>query len=402
MEPSQQIIRAELLYDGNTVKKKQAIVVEGSRIIDVGAFRGKADISGIVTPAFIDAHSHIGMERQGEPSAESETDDKLSAFSPLNNPLDSIYFDDSAFSDAVDFGVLYSCVVPGSSSIIGGRAMVIRNFAKNRKNALVKDVGFKMALGFNPRNVTDWEDKRPSTRMGAAALLKEYLDGIRIQEEQAKIKRDQALLDLEEGEAAKADLIRREYELALTPEQWAVFRLIWGEKLAKVHVHKADDLLFLLELTKEFPIRISAEHCCDISDTAIFNELADRDIPLVYGPLGSLDYKVELKNASYKNVRALMASRTYYGLMTDHPVILSHHLRASLAYFLIQGMDPVEALSLITIRNASILGIQEDLGTVEPQKLASLVVWDKDPFFLGAHPVAVMAEGKMVRDRRHS
>ncbi len=61
------------------------------------------------------------MERQGEPILETETDEHATPFAPLNNPVDSIYFDDRAFADAVDFGVLYSCVVPGSGNIIGGK-----------------------------------------------------------------------------------------------------------------------------------------------------------------------------------------------------------------------------------------------------------------------------------------
>jgi imidazolonepropionase-like amidohydrolase len=394
------IIRAELLYDGKTLKKNQVVVVEGGRIVDIGPSRVKAHLAGIVTPAFIDAHSHIGMERQGEPSGESETDDKLAAISPLNNPLDSIYFDDSAFSDAVDFGVLYSCVVPGSGSIMGGRAMVIRNFAPTRKKALVKDIGYKIALGFNPRSVTDWKGPRPSTRMGAATMLRNHFKAVLAKEETARIKRDLALKEMEKSDRARMNLVRREYDLALTDEDWAVFRLLQGEKMAKVHVHKADDLFFLLDLVKEFPMKVSAEHCCDIDDTGVFDELARREIPLVYGPLGSLDYKVELKNASYKNVTALMGSKAFYGLMTDHPVILSHHLRASLFYFLIQGMAPVDAMALITSRNARISGVSDRLGTIAEGKDASLLVWDRDPFHLSAHPVVVMAEGEILRDRR--
>ena len=34
------------------------------------------DIEGIVTPAFTDPHSHIGMFREGEPSSEAEGNDR--------------------------------------------------------------------------------------------------------------------------------------------------------------------------------------------------------------------------------------------------------------------------------------------------------------------------------------
>lgn len=100
------------------------------------------------------------MERQGESLSETETDEHRTPFAPLHNPVDSIYFDDRAFADAVDFGVLYSCVVPGSGNIIGGKAVIIRNFATNRADAVVSDYGFKAALGYNPRNTLHWKGSR--------------------------------------------------------------------------------------------------------------------------------------------------------------------------------------------------------------------------------------------------
>ena len=135
------IIRATVLYDGKVQAESRTVVVEGNRIASVTGKGVKADYEGVVTPAFIDAHCHIGMDRDGEPWQESEVNDYTHQIRPLNDPLNSVYFDDRAFTDAVDFGVLYSCVVPGSGNLVGGRAMVIRNYAKNRSEALIKDYG---------------------------------------------------------------------------------------------------------------------------------------------------------------------------------------------------------------------------------------------------------------------
>jgi imidazolonepropionase-like amidohydrolase len=402
MENTRLIIRAGQLYDGRSLQSDRIVVVEGSHITEVTDKSGSWDLQGIVTPAFIDPQSHIGMERQGEPIPETETDEHATPFAPLHNPLDSIYFDDRAFADAVDFGVLYSCVVPGSGNIIGGKAVIIKNFAENRSDAVVSDYGFKAALGFNPRNAVRWKGTRPSTRMGAAAMLREYLSDIFRKEENARIKKEKALYELSKPDSPKKGTVwaQREYDLALSDAEWEVFRLFNGEKILKVHLHKADDAVFLMDLTKRFNIRVTAEHGLDIGDKEIFNALADHGIPLVYGPLGASDAKVELKNASWRHTARLMASRAKFGLMSDHPVILAHHLRDTLKYFLIQGMTPADAIGLITRKNAEILGIDHCLGTVAPGRMASLIVWDKDPFHLSAHPLAVLAEGRIIRDRR--
>jgi hypothetical protein len=80
--------------------------------------------------------------------------------------------DDSSFTESVESGVLYSTVLPGSGNIIGGKAVLIRNFAKDIGEAYMSDVGIKMALGYNPRSTTEWKGDKPSTRMGAIAMLR--------------------------------------------------------------------------------------------------------------------------------------------------------------------------------------------------------------------------------------
>jgi imidazolonepropionase-like amidohydrolase len=402
-------IKATILFDGQKKQEDKLIVIEGNEIVEVTPATGKADYEGVVTPAFIDAHSHIGMDREGEPAIESEANDILDQILPLNDPLNSIYFDDRAFQDTVDFGVLYSCVVPGSGNLIGGKARVIRNFAKNRKEALLKDYGYKMALGFNPRSTVNWKGQRPNTRMGVYALLEKKLDEVLQKREKAELEKEKKLIQLnqkikeekitEQEYHTEQKLIEREYDLALSPEEQAISELLVGPKTVKVHVHKEDDVLYLIELVKKYHLNVTADHTGDVFHKEIFDELGKHNIPVVYGPLGSLGYKVELKHAYYQNAGLLMRSCASFGLMTDHPVIHSMAIRDTLKFFLIQGMDDNTAISLITHKNAEILGIANILGSIEPGKLASLVVWNKHPLELAAFPSLVVAEGKIIRKK---
>ncbi|MCK5115612.1 MAG: amidohydrolase family protein [Candidatus Aegiribacteria sp.] len=403
----QTIISADVLYDGHKKVENCSIVIEGKKIVDVVKKKMKADYHGFVTPGFIDAHSHIGMDREGEPWTESELNDTLSQILPVNDPLNSIYFDDRAFKDAVDFGVLYSCVVPGSGNLLGGKAMIIRNFEPNRKNAVVKDYGYKMALGYNPRSTTDWKGDRPNTRMGAYALLEQKFDEVLNKRDRAELEKERSLHKLqkeirkEKPSKKEQDFQRKaidlEYEQEFSPAEKAIIELLDGRKIAKVHVHKEDDVLYLIGLAEKYGIKVTAEHTCDVFHKEIFDELAKAGIPIVYGPLGSVGYKVELKHAYYQNAGLLMKSKAFYGLMTDHPVIWAPALRDSLKFFLIAGMSPEEAISLITFKNAKILGIDDQLGSIKPGKTASLLVWDRNPLDLAAFPKMVMAEGKILR-----
>jgi imidazolonepropionase-like amidohydrolase len=408
MSPKKQtIISAEILFDGHKKMENCSVVVEGKKIIDVVKKKMRSDYHGFVTPGFIDAHSHIGMDREGEPWTESETNDTLAQILPVNDPINSIYFDDRAFKDAVDFGILYSCVVPGSGNLLGGKAKIIRNFMPNRKNAVIKDYGYKMALGFNPRSTTDWKGDRPNTRMGIYALLEQKFDDVLNKRDKAELEKAKSLhklsQDAKEKKFSKKEqdfqkkAIEQEYLQTFKPAEKAVIELLDGKKTAKVHVHKEDDVLYLIELVSKYGIKATADHTGDVFHREIFNDLANAGIPIVYGPLGSVGYKVELKHAYYQNVGLLMKSRAFYGLMTDHPVIWAPALRDSLKFFLIAGMSPEEAISLITFKNAKILGIDDQLGSVEAGRTASLLVWDRHPLDLAAFPRMVMAEGKIIR-----
>ena len=404
----QTVIRARVLYDGKGKKTEQTVIVENGKIVEVSKKALKPDFEGYVTPAFIDAHSHIGMFRDGEPDGESEGNDISDQFMPMNDPLNSIYFDDRAFKDAVDFGVLYSCVVPGSGNLIGGRAMIIKNWAENRKDALLKDYGYKMALGFNPRSTGSWKGKRPNTRMGVYSMLEEKFDKLLIKKEKAELERDKKLLELEKKAKGKDKLsaketalekknINRCFELTFEPEELIMLDILAGKKTAKIHVHKEDDVLYLIELVKKYKLKATADHTGDVFHKEIFDELGKAKIPVVYGPLGGIGGKIELAHAYYQNAGLLMKSKAEYGLMTDHPVIWTPHLRDSLKFFLIHGMKDEEAISIVTYKNAKILGIDDVLGTVEKGKIASLIVWDKEPLNLAAFPKMVMAEGKVLR-----
>lgn len=408
------VIKATTLFDGKKRSHDKLIIIEADKIVDIidakEAKEEKIDFEGFVSPAFIDAHSHIGMCREGEPSSEDEVNDVTNQIMPLNDPLNSIYFDDHAFSDALDFGVLYSCVIPGSGNLVGGKAKIIKNFARTRRDALLKDYGYKMALGFNPRSTyPDWRGDRPNTRMGTYQLLEKRFDEVLAKKAKAEITRTKKLNEIlqksekKELEPKEVDrdrfLTEREYALEFTQEDLALLEILSGKKVVKVHVHKEDDVYYLIDLVKKYKMNVTADHLGDVFSKEVFDDLARAGIKIVYGPLGSLGYKTELKHSFYQNVKELLKSKATFGLMTDHPVILSYSLRDSLKFFLTQGMSEDAALSLITLKNAQILGIDDVLGSVEVGKTASILVWNKDPLHLSAYPKIVLAEGNVIRKR---
>lgn len=372
-------IRAGVLYDGTRKKAKRNVYVlfDGDKIVDVSKERKGAEViaEGVVTPGFIDPHCHIGMARSGEPYQEDETNEEMNAIYPLVNAVHSVYMDDKAFRESVEFGVLYSHVMPGSGNIIGGRTALIRNFARDIEDAFIENIGIKAALGYNPRSTTSWKGTRPSTRMGAIAMLREEL---------IKAKKTKALLK-------KKKKIREEVE----PLTEIFIDILDGKLPLMVHVHKEDDILTLMNLVDEFGIRAVINHGCDVHSFELWEKVKKRNMPLIYGPVDSFSYKVELKNEDWRNMRYLVESGLKFAVMSDHPVVLQRNLPLQLRFFRRFGMSREESIALISGNSADILGLK-NIGKVKKGYLASLVVWNGEPFSMEAWPTMVIGEGRVV------
>jgi imidazolonepropionase-like amidohydrolase len=374
------VIKSRLLFDGIDEKRDCFIGFENDEIKYVGNSQPKENseiiAEGIVvTPAFIDSHSHIGMVRSGEPDKEEEVNEHMNSVYPLANALHSIYMDDPSFKESVESGVLYSTVLPGSGNIIAGNAVLIRNFVQDIGQAHIMDVGIKAALGYNPRSTVDWKGNRPSTRMGAVAILRENF---------IKAKKLQKLL---ETEKKVIDEVEPFTEL---------FMDILSKRLKMmVHVHKEDDIMVLLQLIKEFGIKVIANHCVDVHREEVFTALKASSVPVIYGPMDSFPYKVELKHESWRNAEKLLKSGAKFSIMSDHPVILQRNILYSLRHLLRFGLSKADAISKISKEAAEIIGAQ-NIGQVRAGFKASIVVWNGDPFSLSNYPILVIGEGRTV------
>ncbi len=374
-------IFAKTIYTGESIVRDGYLVFSGSTIAGLSK-SAKGQLLGefeVLTPAFIDPHSHIGMERSGEPSAEGEANDHLDSILALPDALDSVQMDDKAFREAVEAGVLYSCVVPGSGNIVGGQSAVIRNFAKDGTHALIGRAGLKAAFGFNPMSTRRWKGRRPTTRMGAIAVLRGKLAELRQKNLQYRKARG-----------------RKKEEITFSAEETVLRDLLTGRVRLRAHVHKIDDIAALLRLVDDFKIKLTVDHAMDVHQPEIFQELHKRKIPVVYGPIDCFAYKVELKHEDWRNIRHLMASRVEFGLMTDHPVTLARQLFLQTRWFVRAGMSKQQAVELVSRKNAAVLEMDKRLGTLEKGKWASFTCWNGDPFDLANYPVAVYGEGDLL------
>lgn len=375
-------VRADVVYTGRTVERDRYLVFEDNLLRGVSPRpRGtQVGACAVLTPAFVDAHSHIAIHRHGHPAAESESNDHLDSILPLPDVLDSVQMDDAALQEAVDWGTLYSCVLPGSANLISGRSAVIRHHAPFSTAALIGRAGIKGALGYNPMGAKERKGTRPSTRMGAMAVLRGKLLAVRAKSRKAQPARGK-------GRGTAEDL---------TAEEQVLQELLLRKTRLRVHAHMTDDIVALLRLVDEFRLDVSVEHAMDVNRPEVFAELRKRGIAVIYGPVETSASKVELRHKSWRNARCLLESGVRFGLMSDHPVTQSGQILQQTRYLLRAGLSKQGAVELITRVNAELLGIERLLGTLERGKWASFICWNGDPFDLASHPVAVYGEGELL------
>lgn len=375
-----QCIHADTLYTGKEVLTDAYVSFDGQKIAAVGSKR-QGELAGsfpVVTPAFIDGHNHMGMARAGEPSGEAEYNEKMDSFITMPDALDSIQLDDSSFTDAIEMGVLYSCVMPGSGNIIGGLSAVVRHWGSDTTSALVARAGLKAAFGYNPMSTVEWKGTRPSTRMGALSILRGKLAAVRDKMEKRR-----------KGRATKAA------ETELSAADRVLEQLLSRKLRLRAHAHKADDIAALLRIVDEYNLDVTVEHAADVHQVEIYGELRRRGIPVIFGPVDCFACKTELRHETWRNIRFLMESGVTFGLMSDHPVTPSRQLLLQTRWFLRAGLTKQQVIELLTRTNAHILGLDQ-LGTLERNKWASLVCWNGDPFQLASFPTRVIGEGKVL------
>src|SRR6476646_7988602 len=152
-----------------------AVGPESSVEIPEGATSVNAE-GKVITPGFIDAHTHVGIGDMGVGREGQDTNEGSDPVTPQVRAIDATYPGDSAFADALAAGITAVNVMPGSGNVIGGLAVLLKTHGLKIDDMVVRHpTGLKAAMGENPKRSYGDQKKMPSTRLGVAALMRENL-----------------------------------------------------------------------------------------------------------------------------------------------------------------------------------------------------------------------------------
>jgi len=160
----------------------------------------------------------------------------------------------------------------------------------------------------------------------------------------------------------------------------------------RVHAHRADDIMTAVRIADEFGVKLVIEHCTE--GHLVAAQLAAKGIPAVVGPLITNRAKVEMKGITLKTAAVLASAGVTFAIMTDHPAVPIQYLAASAALAQKGGLSAEQALQAVTINAATVLGLEERLGSIEPGKDADIVIWDGYPLDISARVEQVFIGGQ--------
>ena len=369
--------------EGEPVEGGTVLIVDG-RIAAVGADVDVPDDAEVVDatgswvlPGFVEAHAHLGVHEEAEGWAGQDTNEMTDPNGARMRALDAINPADEGFRDAIAGGVTTAVVKPGSGNPIGGQTVALKCWGRMVDEMLLRQpVSVKSALGENPKRVYGDQKKLPSTRQGVAAVIRDAM--VRAQDYRAR--RDRA--------AANGEPFDRD------PTSEVLVRVLDGELPWSQHSHRADDIATAMRLAEEFGYRLILNHGTEAHLLA--DVIAERGIPVVIGPLFTTRSKVELRQRHLRNPGLLARAGVRIAITTDHPVVPINFLVHQASLAVKEGLDRDEALRALTINPATIMGLDDRVGSLVPGKDGDVVVWSGDPLDVFSRALRVFVDGRQV------
>ena len=368
---------------GGVIENGDVIIRDG-RIAQIGADltapQGATviDATGkVVTPGFFAPYSNIGLVEIG---AVSESNDSRAGEGfPLGAALNVVdAFNPSSVLIPVNRagGITRAVSAPNAGdTIFGGRAAVVD--LSGRVNSITRaDAAQIVSMGSSGARLYG------GTRMGAWAVLREYLDEAR------------------SYQANPNDYVRRPHDGRFAVSDLkALGPVISGEQPLIVEINGANDIRTLIRLKNTYRLRVIIAGGSEAWRVA--GDLAAANIPVITSGMDNLPSQFEEIDTTLKNAARLNRAGVKIGFYEGaHSLTLTRqHAGNAVA----EGLPFDAALKALTLWPAEMFGLAQDLGSLDVGKVADVVIWDGDPLEVTSVPEAVFIAGRPqdLENRQH-
>ena len=392
------IRNATILTAAGPTIQNGSLLMQDGKVVAVGTnVSAPADAQVIdangkwVTPGIIDTHSHMGV--YSAPGIESQQDGN-----EMTDPVTaqvwaehSVWPHDPQFALALAGGITTAQLLPGSGNLIGGRGVTVKNVPARTAQEMKfpgAPYGLKMACGENPKRVYGGRGRAPSTSMGnMAGYRTAWIRASKYRDDMAKWRKEGS----DPTKRPARDLQLETLALALD-----------GEILIQNHCYRGDEMVQMIDLANEFGYKIKSFHhaveAYKVRDYLVKENICASMWANWWG------FKLEAYDGIVENIPLVHEAGACAIVHSDDGQEIQR-LNQEAAKAWTAGkraginLTRDDIIKWITINPAIALGIEKSTGSLEPGKMADVVIWSGDPFSVYAKAEKVFIDGALLYDR---
>ena len=358
------------IADATVLIRDGKIAAVGANVtIPSGAIR--IDATGKwVTPGFIDGGGQMGLVEIGAVRGTREGalagDTVAAAFNVAEgiNPA-------SAVIPVTRIEGITTALAAPDGHLISGQAVLI-----HLDGATIEQMLVKSPVGIVARLNEEVKDEAGGSRAGVAQRLRRVFgDAL----EYARRKADYGRAQMQPLSAPAADLE------ALLP-------VLRGELPLIAVANRKSDIATALRIGREYQLQLFLAGAAEGWEIA--DEIARAGVPVLVEPLDNIP-SYDALGIRYENAALLAKAGVKVALM-ETDTHNARNLRQQAGNAVASGMTWDQALRAVTLSPAEVFGVADRYGSLEPGKVADVVVWSGDPFEFTTAAEHVLIRGKEI------
>lgn len=358
------------LADATVLIKDGKIAAVGAQVT-IPADATRIDARGKwVTPGLIDGAGQMGLVEIGAVSGTREGTVKGDTIAAAFNVVEGINPASTLIPVTRIEGITTTLAAP-LGNLVSGQAVLIDLDGTTVEQMLVKSpVGIVADLSESGK-----EGAGGSRAAVTARLRRVFRDALEYERRQADYGRAQ----IEPLAASAADLA------ALLP-------VLHGREPLIARANRRSDLETCLRLAKEFNLKLILAGAAE--GWQIADAIARAGVPVLVEPLSNIPsydaLGIRLENA------AVLAHAGVRVAVIETDTHNARNLRQQAGNAVSYGLAWDQALRAVTLAPAEIFGVADRYGSLEPGKVANIVVWSGDPFEFTTRVEHVLIRGREI------
>jgi imidazolonepropionase-like amidohydrolase len=306
------------------------------------------------------------------------------------DPYDALNPEDDCIDVTRIEGVTTVQTVAGTRSVINGTSVVL-----NLEGTLRDDLVLKRdaAQIFNMGAKTP--GRYPSTLPGVVAFLEDKLNSAR-----DYMGRRARAASKKEGSGNKGNPAQAPFKRDLEME--ALARVLEGKVPALFLTYDEVTLRNALKIIEDYGLE--GILLCRDGILKYADRLAEKKIPVIWAGAAALPERWEPYDANYHTAAVLEEKGLAFAFDSGGGGAGNRNVRnlpVPAAISVAHGLSLQAALEAITINPARILGVDDEVGSLEVGKLANLAIWSGCPMQMRSRVLQVIIKGELIPMTSH-